>query len=506
MQQNKTYEPVFNNTQYNFSSRDCLGIESVAATISAELCPIVNTVTPRAFYWPFMVWIYYDFYKNSGITERDISVFDKSFLKCQDYYFVLATIIDKPADHPDQRNLVGKQNTTHDYEENQEGPYTYNPKYFKTRYGGMQYYNAGCLTMNYITRYDEKRNAVLSFPKLTQYGEEMAIAFENVIKDTEYYQKYRLKNVPIPKTVLEEYGNVINLGLRGFDECKKLLRWNLFESKRPESKRLRQSADYLLYINKEFGKHELGFAEARQILFDYFSPRGLQYPFPEDLQQIIVGWEVVIGRQYFTCGMEMIWKYMLHKLKGRLSFNDWAESVISSSSIADIRDDLVQDVIKEAALDHAEREQLISDARYNLMEEKMVENGLRIVLSIYNRFQNRSDLGEASELLNYGRGKTPGTGSISLNEWISLVEKFMDHTVGEFVTYVMKNCIVDQHRRTCYDKITRATQSVYGYYFEYIDGLYMRNEYEFQVDFQGIRLIQLMQVMTDLDMFEDIGT
>ena len=51
--------PRLNNIAKNFTTRDSLGIEGVATSISADICPIVNTVTPRAFYWPFMVWIYY---------------------------------------------------------------------------------------------------------------------------------------------------------------------------------------------------------------------------------------------------------------------------------------------------------------------------------------------------------------------------------------------------------------------------------------------------------------
>ena len=78
----------------------------------------------------------------------------------------------------------------------------------------------------------------------------------------------------------------------------------------------------------------------------------------------------------------------------------------------------------------------------------------------------------------------------------------MEKPVYDFLKHVMRICIVEQHKRTCYDKITRATQPINGYYFECIDDLYIKNEYEFQVEFQGIRLVQLMQVMDDLDMFE----
>ena len=247
---NSSHGPQINNTKYNFSSRDCLGIESVAASISGELCPIVNTVTPRAFYWPFMVWIYYDFYKNSGITDHTVTTFDKMFLKPQDYFFVLANIINN---NPDQRNLVGKMITAQNYEDNKEGPYEFDPNYFKTRYGGMQYYNAGCLTMHFITMIEDKSDKPFTFPKLTQFGEEMAIAFEDVIKDTEYYKNYRLKLSSVPKKALEEYGRVINLSMTRFDRCKALLRHHLFEIKQPENRRLKQSAKYLQFINKEYG-------------------------------------------------------------------------------------------------------------------------------------------------------------------------------------------------------------------------------------------------------------
>lgn len=162
--------PKLNNISKNFTTRDSLGIEGVSTSIQAEICPIVNTVTPRAFYWPFMVWIYYDFYKYSGIPDHTIDAFD-AYLKRQDYFFVLATLLTEGAD---QDNLVGKQQSQIDIDENPNGPYPYNPAYFKTRYGGMQYYNAGCLSMYFITAEDPENNRELSLPALRPEGEKMA--------------------------------------------------------------------------------------------------------------------------------------------------------------------------------------------------------------------------------------------------------------------------------------------------------------------------------------------
>ena len=76
----------------------------------------------------------------------------------------------------------------------------------------------------------------------------MALAFEEVIKDTEYFKNinYRLKENPVPKHVLVEYGNKINLALKGFDECKELLRNFLFSNRVNN-----HSYKYALFLNNK---------------------------------------------------------------------------------------------------------------------------------------------------------------------------------------------------------------------------------------------------------------
>lgn len=486
--------PKLNDITNRFSSRDCLGIESASATISGEICPIVNTVTPRAFYWPFMCWIYYDFYKNSGIKQRDVKTFDKQFLKRQDYFFVLSNLL---IENPDQYNLVGKQKTAIDINENPTGPYPFNEDYFKTRYGGMQYYNAGCLTMLFIMSEDAN-----SFPKLTQYGEKMAHAFESVIKDTTYYKQYRLKNVPVPKDVLIEYGKVINLGLNGFTECKTLLRQQLFEKTPKLSKRLKSNAEYAGHISRITGKYLLKHLEMRHVLYDYFSPRGDRNSCPEEIQETVKGWEIVIGRQYFTAGIEMIWKYMLGCLTEPLTLEKWIQKSLDSSDFSFSLQNNVDSIIGECIYSFDERESMVENARRKGNDPHVIENGLRLMISVYNRFVDRKDLGNAEVFLLYGKGRIPGTGAISLSEWFEEIGRYRNVTIAEFLNYIMSEYIVEQHKRTCFEKLTRTSQSVDGFYFEFIDEHYIKNEHIFQLDFQGIRLIQLMQVMEDLDMFD----
>ena len=487
-------EPRFNSITKRFSSRDSLGIESVAASISGELCPIVNTVTPRAFYWPFMCWIYYDFYKNSGIKERSVNAFDKPFLKRQDYFFVLANLL---ADNPDKNNLVGKQKTEKDMLDNPSGPYPYNAEYFITRYGGMQYYNAGCLTMSLITDHNDETGESFSFPKMTQYGEKMAREFEAVIQDTVYYRKYRLRNIPVPKDVLLEYASIITLDMKNFPQCKELLKQYLFE----RNSRLTACAQYALIIHSITKTHAISLPAARHILYDYFSPLGDNHSFPEELNDTIRGWEIVIGRHYFCAGIEMIWKYMLNSLDHPMDLISWSRTVVRAAKPILESYDTVDSLLKRCFFSYEEREKMVSSARHEKRREATVTEGIQLALSVYNRFKGRSDLGRDEAFLDYGMGRIPGTGGISINEWISLVDRFRKESIKSFLLFVIKECIIEQHIRTCFEKITRSSQSIDGFYFEYVDGLYVKNEHEFQIDFQGIRFIQLMQVMNDLDMF-----
>lgn len=482
--------PLLNKNTNNFTTRDSLGIEGVAASISAELCPIVNTVTPRAFYWPFLVWNYYDFYKNSGITEHTYNTFDKQFLKRQDYFFVLSQLL---INSTDQYNLVGIQNTQIDVNNNPDGPYKYNKNYFVTSFGGMQYYNAGCITMDYIREIDVENNKRFSFPRITQIGKEMALYFESVIKNTEYYKNYRMIDVPVPRSVLEEYGNVINLGMNGFDRCKESLRKRLFENERYFM--LRDSAEYLKFIFDKYNMYDSKLNEYRGILFDSFSPRGRKEMLPDELRSISSGWEIVIGRQYFTCGLECIWKYMLYLLSGESKTkNDWIEDSINSSTWNCDINSSIGDLLENCDLDFETRELMIYDAAHLRNEQYMVENGLKLILSMYNRFVDRDDFDKESAYLSWGND----TASISFEELILTVQNYINRPIKDFLVFVMNRWLIEQHYNTAFEKLLQNRD---GFYYEIVDGYYY-HKHDFYIAFQGVRLYQLAQVMRDLDILK----
>ena len=477
--------PRLNNIIKNFTSRDSLGIEGVATSISADICPIVNTVTPRAFYWPFMVWIYYDFYKFSGVEDRTKDAFD-SYLKRQDYFFVLANLLTPGSD---QVNMVGKQQTQIDIDNNQTGPYLFNPAYFKTRYGGMQYYNAGCLAMGFIIDHNPNNpDESYKFPKLTKDGEQMALGFEKVIKGTEYYKSYRRNEAAVPKDVLVEFGKVINIGLVGFDDCKGLLKKKLFE----QNYRLSKSSEYIKYLWKQHNFSELNGEKCRRAFFDYEDESGNKIALTDELAGVGYGWEIVVGRQYFTSGLEMIWKYMLEQLNMPITKEQWIKNVFELSKFTIDLKDKVADVLPTCEFGFFDREAIIGDARRSHNGVASVENGIRMIFSIYNRFYGRTDIDEEQAFFNYGADGD----NIAFSELFEVVDKYKNNTLQSIILFIMDAWLIQQHYITAFDKMLQGRD---GFYYEKINELYLR-KHEFSLDFQGVRMIQLSQVMQDLDM------
>lgn len=481
--------PKINYTKRNFTTRDNLGINSSGTSYQAELCPVINTVTPRAFYWMFAIWNYYDYLQNTAPAQRSVSDFEKNFLKRNDYYFVLSNLM---VSNSDRNNLVGIANCSEDLQINQNGPYSFNRKYFLSSYGGMQYYVPGCFTLGLITERDTNEN-VLSFPKITERsGKPLALAFENVIKNTEYYRNYRLSDTWVPKAVLEELGQTISLSLKGMDECKQLLREAFFKPTRNilfNNEKLIQSKDYLLFLNRNYSvKHESA-AKMRRILYDYFNPGGEhEADLPEDLKEIAVAWEVAIGRQYFTLPLELIWKYMLLELTAPMDINTWINACLRDSIWSFDISKPLESIIHNVNIGYDEREKRLTTGYRSSKDVSMnLENALIVMLSVCNRLSNRSDI--TQEQLDIGS-------PISVAALASTINDYKNRPIIDLVAFLMDEWILKRHEEVAFRKMTEGRD---GFFIEKVDGRYYK-KCNMDPDFTGNRMLQLLSVMRDLDM------
>lgn len=474
--------PRFNKVTTNFTTRDSLGVESVASSISGELCPIINTVTPRPFYWAFMCFIYYDYYLSAEVVKRDYKSFDQ-FLKRHDYYFVLSQLL---FEAPDQMNLVGTRKAMENISKNEDDMFLCDRTYFKAWFGGMQYFNAGLFAMGFIHYRELENGKQESFPHLTGEGKNLACAFLKVISETDFFKKYRLKEVAVPKNVLIEYGRKINLALSGFDECKNILRSSLF------SDRIHNiSYDYALFLSEE-GLYLDNVNIARNVLYDYYSPRGDNRDFPEKLNTIVKSWEVVVGRQYFAVALEMIWRFMLHVLERPKTKEEWILYALEDASFSIDLNAPLGSIIDACNYDYVTREEMIKKAsseRKNANLSTNIEDGLKILLSLYQRFYKRDDFNE--DVLRYLYFGYP----VSVSELLIKVDEYKDKSICEFLSFIMEYWLIKHHFDVALEKLYAGND---GFYYEVIDGYYHKKE-DFNFSFQGIRFVQLMQVMKDLD-------
>ena len=485
--------PKLNDRSTHGTNRDNLGITSTQTTMQDELCPVVNTVTPRAFYWPFLAWNFYDYIKRHSVAEISKSTafgdFNTNCVKKNDYYFVLGCLLNTKAE---RNNLAGVDNGSAALDKNKEGPYPYNKDYLQAVYGGMQYYSNGVLSLGLVTDRNQDETPIPGLARVTKpLGEAMGEAFDKVIKETRYYKEYRLSDEPVPRDVIEELGETIRLDMNGLGECKKLLCEAFFgehDNNRYTSKNMVQSKDYLVFLYNEHGMtNRPDNKQFRRILYDWFSPRGeYKYDYPEGIEYAVKGWEVVIGRQYFTTAIEIICKAMIDNLEYPKSFENMLNDMNRNSDWRDI--DIMKpvcDYIENCNYNYEQREELVNDSIKK--KQFRCENALKILFSIYNRFKSRDDV--SSRYLDMGE-------PVSMSAFINKVDECWDKPAIELLSYIMKKWILDQNEKVAFAKLLQGRD---GYIFERIGDMYRSTGRQPAAEFQGVRLTNLYQVIKDLD-------
>ena len=81
---------------------------------------------------------------------------------------------------------------------------------------------------------------------------------------------------------------------------------------------------------------------------------------------------------------------------------------------------------------------------------------------------------------------------------MNTIDDYMGRPLLDFIIFIMDKWIIDQHYNTAFEKLF---YNVDGFFYEIIDGKYLKR-HSFYIDFQGNRMIQLMNVMKDLDMLK----
>ena len=182
---------------------------------------------------------------------------------------------------------------------------------------------------------------------------------------------------------------------------------------------------------------------------------------------------------------------MLENLETSKEEIKWFNDCFNNSKFKFDLNGNVSSIIDECKYTFSDREELIYMASKNGDHSSNIENGIRIIISIFNRIVNRDDLTyRVKNFYDYGIER----GSISLNEFIRKVQEYNDKSIKDFIVYIMHNYLLIQHLNTAFEKMMDGRN---GYYLEKIDEKYIVRE-QFDIAFQGIRMVQLLSVMRDL--------
>lgn len=479
--------PLINQVEKPFTSRDNLGIEGIANTISADLCPIVNIVTPRPFYWAFMTWAYW---KNYQLTKEKDDEKVRLLIKKTNYFFALGNYL---SGERITENFIGQTSIDEKYRNNKDvNEFEYDLYYIKDGnnradyLSTMGYYPPGLETLYLAVTRDNEGNEY-SQHHLTPRGEKLALAFEKTMLETKYGRNYIDANI-VPADVVIELGNKIDIRLSAFPECRELLTEYLFD-KSKDYLQLSNAKEYICTVLKDYDLNDLNLQTCRKRFFDSYSPRGQANAITEDLLGQAKGWELVIGRQYLTSGLSIIWKSMLDLITMPKTKETWIKDCVDNGfDSIDTNRNLIE-VLSNYNLDAEAIEEIIKRSR-DIKSLKAIECGVIIILSVYNRFNNRTDYNDKEkDYLNLGNNS-----SFSFNELIRTVDENLDRPVRDFVYDLMKEHIINQHLSTAFSKMLQGRD---GYYIDELDGRYLLKR-EFDWGFQGNRMVQLLSVMKDL--------
>jgi len=484
---NEYLGPLINHIEKSITRRDSLGIEGVANTISAQLCPIVNIVTPRPFYWAFITWGYWKQYQ---LTNKEDDIAARKLIRRVNYYFALGNYLTHNVLSND--NFIGLSTIPADAQ--YQNVFEYNSRYIVNGNGDedylstMAYYPPGVEYLHLAVTRDNDGQEYKQH-HLTPKGEKVALAFEKVMQQTEYGRNH-VEDEEVSKSVLMELGSIVDIRMTKFDECKKLLIQYLFDEAMPSYDSLPKSKDYIKYTIKKFNLNEINLTVCRDRFFDAYSPRGENNEIPEELRDQAKGWEIAISRQYFTTGLSIIWTHVQSMLTRPLSKQQWIAECLQSGMDVIKANDKLETVLPSFTLNSNQIETVARSARPNSCIKRL-ECGLIILLAIYNRLKDRNDFNEEQQyFMGIGEGA-----NISLNEFIKTVDVFKERSVKEFLAFVMDDYLIEQHLKTAFSKMVQGRD---GYFIEEMEGFYTVKE-PFSWDFQGNRMVQLFSVMKDLE-------
>ena len=480
------------------NGEDHLGILSVGISIADHLQSGITSITPRARYWAFFAWVLYDFIEHAS-EEKTMKNF-KRFLKKQEWYFILSNIADAEVHGVTTHGVIGSTKGIEEWKKQKE---FFEPfyEYVKDSFGGYGTYR-NVMKIVGVSMIGDEENGV-QIDRLTEKtGKMLAEAFKQSIQSTTYYQRYRLTDDPVPRDVIRQYGQFAGLDrLREAKSKEYSLLTNIFMPEEPKNSRQELRKQSMLYymniINQSKGR-KLTFTYFQDTMFDGFFHH--QLTVPHELQTVARGWEIYQARQFFSYSLNTIWSYLLHHMSRRIvTMTELITTVLKqlenngyklSESISDLNQyiPLTQE-LRRTALEEMKSED--KDSKHHVWQPILV------MLDVYHRLQNREDF----EVLHHELLKLGGRDGISLATWIEFVQSYQHHSIRDFVSYILRYFILEQHQKVALNKMITTRNETY-HFIENDGKLYFISDD--RPVFNTFRVNQGLSILEDLGLIQEL--
>jgi hypothetical protein len=320
------------------TGEDMLGVEGAAQSYQQWLIPGIISTTDHARYYSFYAWVLYR-YINSSTGNRLIRDFRGKFYKRHEVALILGTY----GHHLNRvmiRGLVGAGTNSMKVRSWWEtsDPVSLDVNYFQNKLGGLGQYYLTAMQVMGIIGYSENPNWV--FP-LTHRGQELAVAYENSITETNYYRQ--LEQEGQLEYLTQE--DAINFGKAGCICAEALSKGKDLPLLREAFFRFDQKGDENPHVRRRFAlaitldmiggaqdKFERYMIRPALYLGEY-SANQIYHSSPE-LEDWAFRWKMVEIRHHYTFGLQALWGAFILKLREQTGgmplseFMGWARDVI----------------------------------------------------------------------------------------------------------------------------------------------------------------------------------
>jgi len=524
--------------RYNVSQRgrDHLAYENVGVIMLDKLLAGISNITFRARYHSFFAWVLYRFFEHSQQkkTYRNF----RQYLKRKSLVFLYANALNHLEDSRsgiDGIELVRKQT------KNASGKiknYNWNDDDIKKYHDNYWIYSAKMQQLGVTA--ENKEYALNSL--VNPLGKNLAKLFEGSIKKTDYFTKYCDKDESaIPTQVLEEYGRSCGvLELNKFSEEQDFLSEIFFRFPKDSEEKdinryyIDQDLDgssfartesfflFLDIIDKIKGA-KFNYEAFRKIVYFHNFGERIYKPIPE-LNDNLEFWRMFEARQYFVYALESIFAEITNILyKKKLTFTalleklfineifsefsnktgvDLSPSITLKKLIKSLRKGKTSEEFdKICGLDSALNEEfLYQEIDHKIYGPEYIQclpYSLTLLIFLYLRF-------------NYYRVKKPlywkfaqigGETSLSMDKFFHELEDSVSRnvTIEDFMVHVIKEFIIDQHRRVAIAKLSWYKNDTFHFYY---DGDYFNGTRRSDPKMNAPKFVNTVNILYDLGMIE----